>query len=204
MINAGIYLFDDVEVLDFAGPYEVFSVSSELNDHRLLRVFTVSKDGRQITAVNGLKVQPDFSFHDHPAIDILVVPGGVGTRKGMEDLQVLEWVKYNHSRSTITFSVCSGARILAKSGLLDGMDSVTHHEVLAHLREIAPGTFVREEERFTDNGKIMTSGGISAGIDLSLYIVEKLFGKDVKNRTVRYMEYGNWREGLSGVDHISE
>ena len=194
MIHVGIFLFDDVEVLDFAGPFEVFSVTSELNDDQLLKVFTVSKDGQQITAVNGLKVQPDYSFENHPDIDILVIPGGVGTRKGMDDPQVLEWVNHTYSRSTLTFSVCSGARILGKLGLLDGLDSVTHHEVIAHLKEIAPKTFVKAGERFIDNGKIMTSGGISAGIDLSLYIVEKQFGKEVKNKTVRYMEYGNWRE----------
>jgi transcriptional regulator GlxA family with amidase domain len=194
MINVGIFLFDDVEVLDFAGPFEVFSVTSELNDYQLLKVFTVSRDGKQITAVNGLKVQPDYSFENHPDIDILVIPGGVGTRKGMEDPQVLEWINHNYSRSTVTFSVCSGARILGKLGLLDGMDSVTHHEVIAHLREIAPKTFIKAEQRFIDNGKIMTSGGISAGIDLSLYVVEKQFGKEVKNKTVRYMEYGSWRE----------
>ncbi len=194
MINVGIFLFNDVEVLDFAGPFEVFSVTSELNDYQLLKVFTVSKDGHPITAVNGLKVQPDYSFENQPEIDVLVIPGGIGTKKEMEDPNILEWVNGNYSRAMITFSVCSGARILGKLGLLDGLDTVTHHEVIAHLREIAPKTHIKEEKRFIDNGKIMTSGGITAGIDLSLYIVEKQFGKEVKNKTIRYMEYGSWRE----------
>jgi transcriptional regulator GlxA family with amidase domain len=194
MINIGIFLFDDIEVLDFAGPFEVFSVTAELNDYKLLKVFTVSKDGNQVTSVNGLKVQPDYSFENHPDPDILVIPGGIGTKVEMEDAKVLEWIKRFYSKSTTIISVCSGARILGKLGLLDGIESVTHHEVIAHLREIAPKTRIIEDERYIDTGKIMTSGGISAGIDISLYVVDKLFGKEVKNKTIRYMEYENWRE----------
>jgi transcriptional regulator GlxA family with amidase domain len=194
-MNVGILMFNEIEVLDFAGPFEVFSVTSELNDYRLLRVHTISKDGSLVVAVNGLKILPDYSFNNHPPIDILVIPGGVGTKREMEDPDVLEWVYRNYLSAKITFSVCSGARILGQLGLLNGMESTTHHEVMAHLKEIAPDTRINSEARFVDNGKVMTCGGITAGIDLSLHIVGKLFGQSIRQKTVAYMEYGAWKLG---------
>lgn len=194
MLNVGIFLFSNVELLDFAGPYEVFSVTSELNDYRFFKVFTVTEDGNEIKSVNGLKVVPDFSFDNHPSIDILVIPGGVGTRSEMNKPAVLEWVRRNYEASQFMFSVCSGARILGKLGLLDNLESVTHHEVIPELREIAPLAVIKSDQRFTDNGRILTSAGISAGIDLSLYMVEKLYGLDVRNKTMVYMEYGEWEK----------
>ena len=194
MLNVGIFLFDDIELLDLAGPYEVFSVTSELNDYQLFKVFTITQDGREIKTVNGLKVLPDYSFDNHPAIDILVIPGGVGTKLEMNKPAVLEWIDRNYQSSQLTFSVCSGARILGKLGLLDNLESITHHEVIPHLQEIAPRTIINRRSRFIDNGRILTSAGISAGIDLSLYGVEKLYGVKVKNKTIVYMEYGDWEK----------
>ncbi len=194
MLNVGIFLFDDIELLDLAGPYEVFSVTSELNDYQLFKVFTITQDGREIKTVNGLKVLPDYSFDNHPAIDILVIPGGVGTKLEMNKPAVLEWIDRNYQSSQLTFSVCSGARILGKLGLLDNLESTTHHEVIPHLQEIAPRTIINRRSRFIDNGRILTSAGISAGIDLSLYGVEKLYGVKVKNKTIVYMEYGDWEK----------
>ena len=135
---------------------------------------------------------PDFSFHDHPPIDILVIPGGVGTKAAMKNKEVLDWVRKTSETSKITMSVCSGARILGVLGLLDHLESTTHHEVLEHLKELAPNTIINKNERFTDTGKIMTSGGVSAGIDLSLHIVRKLYGEATVNKTIRYLEYGDW------------
>lgn len=192
--NVGIFLFNDVELLDFAGPYEVFSVTSELKDYNLFKVFTVTQNGQDIKSVNGLRILPDFSFENHPDIDILIIPGGVGTKSEMLKEDVLEWIKRNHSNSKITMSVCSGARLLGKLGLLDDLKCTTHHEVIEHLEEIAPKTIICRDKRFIDNGKILTSAGISAGIDLSLYIVEKLYGVDVANKTRIYMEYGDWEQ----------
>jgi transcriptional regulator GlxA family with amidase domain len=190
--NVGIFLFDEVELLDFAGPYEVFSVTAELNNYQLFNVFTITKDGAGITSVNGLKVTPDFSLANHPPIDILIIPGGVGTKAEMGKQEVLAWIKQTYTNSKITMSVCSGARILGALGLLDGLEATTHHEVIPHLREIAPRTIICANKRFVDNGKIMTSGGISAGIDLSLHIVKKLYGDDIAAKTVKYLEYGDW------------
>lgn len=193
MYNVGILLFNDVELLDYAGPYEVFSVTSELNDYKLFKVFTVSEDGAAAKSVNGLRALPDYGFGNHPPVDILVVPGGVGTRAAYRNGAVLAWVKSVSASAQIVMSVCSGARILGAVGLLDGRTAVTHHTVIGHLRELAPAALIDEEKRFTDNGKVMTSGGISAGIDLSLHIVTKLYGQEVADKTIKYMEYGDWR-----------
>ena len=168
MNNVGIYLFNDIELLDFAGPYEVFSVTSELNNYQLFRVFTISSNGAEIKSINGLRVMPDFGFDNHPPIDIFVIPGGVGTRAEINKTEVLNWIHKTYQCSTITMSVCSGARILGALGLLDFLEATTHHEVMEHIKEIAPNTIISQDKRYIDNGKIMTSGGISAGIDLSL------------------------------------
>jgi transcriptional regulator GlxA family with amidase domain len=193
MNNVGVFLFNNIELLDFAGPYEVFSVTSELNAHQLFNVFTVSCDGSEIKSVNGLRVVPDFSFANHPPVDILVVPGGVGTKAEITKQEVLEWINVTCRNSQMTMSVCSGARILGVLGFLDHIESTTHHGVVEHLKELAPNTIIRQDKRFTDNGSIMTSGGISAGIDLSLHIVKKLHGEEIVNKTIRYMEYGDWK-----------
>lgn len=193
MRNVGILLFDDVELLDFAGPYEVFSVTSELNDFRLFNAFTISISGDAIKSVNGLKIIPDFSIDNSPEIDILVISGGVGTKALLDNDKLQMWICEKYEKSEITFSVCSGARLLAKAGLLDNVGFITHHEVIGDVLAISPEAVLNPEARFVDNGKIMTSAGISAGIDLSLHIVEKLHGKATKEATIKYLEYGDWK-----------
>lgn len=192
MLNIGIFLFNDVELLDFAGPYEVFSVATELQDNALFNVFTITEDGGGIRSVNGLKVMPDYDFKNHPQIDVLVVPGGNGTKIEMTKDTVLQWLKEQYTHSQITMSVCSGTRLLGKIGLLNNLKITTHHEVIADMKMIVPTAMIEENVKFVDNGKILTSAGISAGIELSLYVVTKLFGKEVANKAAVYMEYGNW------------
>lgn len=194
MYNVGIFLFNDVELLDFAGPYEVFSVTAELSDFKLFKVFTITDDGGEIKSIHGLRVTPDYSFNNHPPVDILIIPGGQGSRKEITKDWVLGWIAGIHNQNKITMSVCSGARILAKLGFLDNIEATTHHLVTDNLKEVAPKVILREDLRFVDNGKIMTSGGVAAGIDLSLYIVEKLYGKEIADKTKVYIEYDNWRE----------
>jgi transcriptional regulator GlxA family with amidase domain len=133
--NVAIFLFDDVEVLDFAGPFEVFSVTSELNNHDYFNVYTVAEKLGAIAAVNGLSVNPQYCFADCPHPDILIIPGGIGSRTEMNNPHVVEWVKASSQHAELVLSVCSGARILAKTGLLDGLEATTHHEVITHLRE---------------------------------------------------------------------
>lgn len=193
-MNVGILVFNDIELLDFAGPYEVFSVAADFC--REISVFTITQDGQTVCSVNGLKVIPDYHFENHPPIDILVIPGGNGTKVEMEKKPVLEWIRKNYEPSKITMSVCSGTRLLGKLGLLDNLEYTTHHEVEPNMREIAPRAIFNEAARFVDNGKIMTSGGISAGIDLSLHVVKKVFGEDIARKTKTYMEYGDWKNSI--------
>lgn len=194
MLHIGIFLFNDIELLDFAGPYEVFSVAAEQQEPLAGRVFTISEDGAAVRSVNGLRVMPDYAFGSHPSIDVLVVPGGNGTKAEMNKAQVLQWLKEQHGASQLTMSVCSGTRLLGKLGLLDHLTYTTHHEVMPDMATIAPLATVEKNVRFVDNGKLLTSAGIAAGIELSLHVVARLWGKEVARRTAVYMEYGNWEE----------
>jgi transcriptional regulator GlxA family with amidase domain len=187
--NVAILLFDDVEVLDFAGPFEVFAVTDELRGHDTFNVFTFAENLGTIRARNGLKVVPHFSREDCPSPQILIVPGGAGTRPLLHKPALLEWIRLKAKHAELTMSVCTGALVLAKAGLLDGLRATTHHECFDLLREIGPRTEVIETERFIDNDRILTAAGISAGIDSSLHVVERLLGADAANTTARYMEY---------------
>ncbi|SFH59626.1 DJ-1/PfpI family protein [Tindallia magadiensis] len=193
MRNVGIYVFEKVEVLDFAGPYEVFSVTSELNQYELFNVFTIAERAGEIKTVNGLKIIADYSIDQHPNIDILVIPGGEGTRLQVDNEKVLDWIRHIQPQTEMTMSVCSGAVVLGKLGLLDGLESVTHHQVLHLLKKSAPNTIINENKRMIDHGHIATCGGISAGIDLSLHVVKKFHGNQISEKTQSYMEYGEWK-----------
>jgi transcriptional regulator GlxA family with amidase domain len=187
--NVAILIFDDVEVLDFAGPFEVFAVTDELREHREFHVYTVSELKATVRAKNGLKIVPDFTLEACPAAQIVVVPGGSGSRALLNRPLLFEWLRKQARGAEVVMSVCTGARVLARAGLLEGQRVTTHHESIAELRELAPGATVAPGGRFTDNGKICTSAGISAGIDLSLHVVERLLGHEVADTTARYMEY---------------
>ena len=189
-LNVGILIFDEAEVLDFAGPFEVFAVCSELQSHELFNVFTVAKNTSSINAVNGLSVNPSYSFSNVPKIDILIISGGAGTRKQMVDQETLNWINKIHETTTFTLSICSGARLLGVLNLLNGKPYCTHKGVYEHLKKIVPNGIPKPEKRFVQTSeKIFTSGGISAGIDLSFYIVELLHGKKIAKETADYMEY---------------
>ncbi|MFO1371166.1 MAG: DJ-1/PfpI family protein [Candidatus Competibacteraceae bacterium] len=187
--NVAILLFDEVEVLDFAGPFEVFAVASELHDYALFRVFTVAASTEPIHARNGLTVHPDYRLEEAPYPAVLIVPGGIGTRSLLHDPALCAWIAAAAQQAELTLSVCSGALLLAKVGLLDGLRATTHHEVLDLLRQLAPKTEVVPGVRYVDNGRIITAAGISAGIDASLYVVNRLCGAAVSTRTAAYMEY---------------
>lgn len=191
--NVAILIFDDVEVLDFAGPFEVFAVASEIHDYEPFDVYIVGETREAIVARNGLSVIPKHSIADCPVPDILVVPGGYGTRKVMKNKVLVDWVKEQAVRQEKTLSVCTGALVLAAAGLLDGKDATTHHENLDMLGDLLNGGTVRPEMRFVEQGNIITAGGISAGIDMSLFVVEKLLGEEAARKTRVYMEYGEWR-----------
>jgi transcriptional regulator GlxA family with amidase domain len=187
--NVAILLFDEVEVLDFAGPFEVFAVTDALRDRALFSVTTVSPSGGAVRARNGLQVVPDHSFTDCPPPAILIVPGGFGTRALLRDDAVIKWIQDGSRASEITMSVCSGSLLLARAGLLDGLRATTHHQAVHELRKLAPGAIIDPGARFHDNGRIVTAAGISAGIDCSLHVVGRLLGDDVAAATAAYMEY---------------
>jgi transcriptional regulator GlxA family with amidase domain len=193
--TVAILMFDDVEVLDFAGPFEVFSVTAELNkDDRPFAVLTVAEHPVAVSARNGLSINPDCTISDCPPPDILIVPGGIGTRKLIDNSAVINWIKDCAQTAELMLSVCTGSLLLAKAGLLEGLTATTHHQALDLLRKLAPNTTVVANRRFVDNGKIITSGGIAAGIDMSLYVVGKLLGTAAAEKTANHMEYrtGNW------------
>jgi transcriptional regulator GlxA family with amidase domain len=187
--NIAILLFDDVEVLDFAGPFEVFAVADGLRGHAVFNVFTVAENLGTVRARNGLKIVPHFSREDCPVPQILIVPGGFGTRALLNKPALLEWIRLKAKHAEIVMSVCTGALVLGKAGLLDGLRATTHHQSFDLLRSVAPRTEVLESERFVDNGKVVTAAGISAGIDCSLHVVERLLGSESADATARHMEY---------------
>ncbi len=187
--HVAILIFDDVEVLDFAGPFEVFAVTDELCAHREFHVFTVAEMRATIRAKNGLKIVPDFTLETCPPAHVLIIPGGSGSRVLMSRALLLEWIRKQARGAEVVMSVCTGARLLAKAGLLDGLRATTHHENIDELRGLAPAAIITPDERFTDNGKICTSGGITAGIDLSLHVVDRLLGAEAADAAARYMEY---------------
>jgi transcriptional regulator GlxA family with amidase domain len=187
--HVAILIFPEVEVLDFAGPFEVFAVANELTGFETFHTFTVAELPGSIRARNGLKIVPDFTLETAPPPDILVVPGGAGTRPLLRKPTVLEWIRQRARKAEVVASVCTGSLVLAQAGLLNNLRATTHHENFAELAALAPNTDLVEDARFTDNGQVLTSAGISAGIDLSLHIVARLLGEAAATQTARYMEY---------------
>lgn len=188
--SVGILLFNEAEVLDFAGPFEVFSVASEVHDYSLFEVFTFAKTNEPIIAVNGLSVNPKYSFSNVPNIDILIVPGGNGSRELIKDHEILNKIDTIQQDTELTMTVCSGSRVPAILGLLKQKPYCTHHQVYEHMQELEPTAQPQKELRFTQSDeRLYTSGGISAGIDLSFHLLEKLCGKEVVLKTAKYMEY---------------
>jgi transcriptional regulator GlxA family with amidase domain len=192
MLSVAILIFDDVEVLDFCGPFEVFSVAAGRapdTEEKPFEVFTVAKARQPISTRGGMSVNPHKTIDEVGAIDLLLIPGGQGTRPLIHDAQLIAWIKDRAAKAELVLSVCTGALLLAKAGMLDGLGSTTHHGALGLLRELAPKSTVREDVRYVDNGRVITSGGIAAGIDMSLHVVERLLGADYAKATAKYMEY---------------
>lgn len=186
--TVGILVFDDVEVLDFAGPFEVFNVTAEMNDPRLLNVYTIGlKD--VIKARGDLSINPHYTLETAPKLDILLIPGGFGTRRLMEHDPLLDWIKAQYGEVEHLLSVCTGSLLLGQAGLLNGLQATSHHQALDRLGRISDQITVVDDKRFVDEGKIITSGGIAAGIDMAIYVVQKLWGQEVVEKTIKEMEY---------------
>ncbi len=190
--HVAMLVFDEVEVLDFCGPFEVFSVTGRRDHLDAFEVYLVAEKPGPITPRHGLSVNPRYTIRDCPAPDILLVPGGIGTRQAMHNPVLLEWIKHCSLKAELVLSVCTGALLLAKAGLLDGLKATTHHGAIDLLRSVAPRATVQPRKRFVDNGTIITAAGISAGIDMSLHVVAKLLSKEQALETARHMEY-DWQ-----------
>ncbi|MDM5155209.1 DJ-1/PfpI family protein [Bacillus sp. DX1.1] len=188
--TVGILLFNEVEVLDFAGPFEVFSVTAEKNGNQPFTVHTVTQDGKAIKARNGLIVLPDYSILDMPTVDILIIPGGLGVREyEIKNENIINWIREQMKEVKLMASVCTGALLLAKAGLLDYKKATTHWASIELFRSEFPNVEVIENVKYVDEGHIITSGGISAGINMSFHIIKNLLGVEIAERTAKRMEY---------------
>lgn len=183
--QVAILVYQGVELLDFAGPGEVFASAASGAG---FEVFTVGASRDPVVSQGFVTVTPEYAIADAPAPNILVVPGG-GVRALLSNPQMMSWLKASAAKAEIVLSVCNGALVLAETGLLDGLSATTHHGSLAALRREAQLTKVVEGVRFVDNGKIVTAAGVSAGIDAALHVVERLLGAEQAAVTARYMEY---------------
>lgn len=198
-LDVGILVFDDVEVLDFAGPFEVFSrtrltpglESRRSEDSAPFTVFTVAPHPGPVVATGGLRIVPHCDFATAPAIDVLVVPGGFGTRPLLQDASVIAWLRRTAASAKRVTSVCTGALLLAQAGLLSGRRATTHWSALDRLASLDASITVDGGRRVVDD-VVVTSAGVSAGIDMALSVVAAYCGREVAEETARYIEYPFW------------
>lgn len=186
-MNIGIYIYDNAEVLDFSGPFEVFTTAARVAGLDW-QVSLISEHGGLVTARGNYLVQSHYSLSAHPPLDVLIVAGGVHNQE-LTKPDVLAWVRQMSEQATWATSVCTGAFILAKAGVLDGLTVTTHWEDIPTLTEHFPALNVVSNQRWVEQGKVITSAGISAGIDMSLHLVSRLESVSLAERTARQMEY---------------
>jgi transcriptional regulator GlxA family with amidase domain len=190
MKQLGILIFDEVEVLDFAGPFEVFSVANQLADYKILQVHTLSLDALEIRAKNGLHLLADQRLDQVGPLDYLVLPGGDGSKMVIQNQPGMALLQTQIQQSSWTMSVCSGSRILGKAGFLEHKPYCTHHEVYESIQEMVPSALPQPTLRYIQtDARLWTAAGISAGIDLALHLTELTFGKELALATATYMEY---------------
>lgn len=187
--NLAILLFEGVQIIDYTGPFETFGHVYN-DDTPAFNIYTVSEKGTTITTAMGMSVNPKYNFENAPEPDVMMIPGG-GVNQHLENPAVINWVREKSKTAEIVLSVCNGAFFLAKAGLLDGLQATTTAGLIPALRKIAPKTQVVDDQRFVDNGKIITAAGLSSGIDGALHVIERLFGKGTAQMAALGMEY-NW------------
>jgi transcriptional regulator GlxA family with amidase domain len=190
--NVAIFVYDRAELLDFAGPGEVFAAAGRFSNAGEFKVYTVAAEQAPIISQGFLKVVPEYSVDNCPTPDIVVLPGGA-TNIPLSNKKVMAWISEIASGLVVGLSVCTGAYLLAKAGLLDGLKATTWYGTIDRFREFAPKTEVLENTRFVDNGKFVTTAGVSAGIDGALHVVSKLLGAETARKTAQYMEYDKWQ-----------
>ena len=192
--RVGIVIFDDVEVLDFCGPFEVFS-ATRLDEERRqeepspFEVVLVAQREEPVLTSGGMRVIPEHTFETCPSLDILVVPGGWGTRRELSNPVMLEWLRTRAGEVETLTSVCTGSMLLGFAGLLDGLHATTHWRSLDWMRESFPSVRVEYDQHVVEDGRVLTSAGISAGIDMALRVVAGYFGEKAARAAARHMEY---------------
>jgi transcriptional regulator GlxA family with amidase domain len=188
-MNIGVALFDGAEELDWAGPWEVLAAWAEQWPNDGVHAFTLAREDRPVTCAKGLRVLPDETWETAPPLDVLVYPGGRGTRRELQDEAVLNWIRGLASGDTVVASVCTGSLVLAAAGLLDGKPATTHWQSLELLPTLGRDIEVRPDDRFVDNGGILTAAGVSAGIDMALHLVARLHSTERAREVRRYIQY---------------
>jgi transcriptional regulator GlxA family with amidase domain len=188
-VNVGVALFDGAEELDWAGPWEVLAAWAEQWPDDGVHVFTLAREDRPVTCAKGLRVLPDETWETAPPLDVLVYPGGRGTRRELEDEAVLDWIRGLAAGETVVASVCTGSLVLAAAGLLDGKPATTHWGSLELLPTLGREIEVRPHDRFVDNGNVLTAAGVSAGIDIALHLVARLHSTERAREVRRYIQY---------------
>lgn len=189
ILNVGIYIYENAEVLDFSGPFEVFSTASRLSDSKdLFNVFLIAEEKVPVNARANFSVNPHYALDDHPKIDVLIVAGGIHTKE-LEKSAVMSWVATVGKSAQLVASVCTGAFILAEAGLLSNLNVTTHWEDIEDLQRSYPDLTVMNSQRWVDQGRFITSGGISAGIDMSLHLVSRLANLKLAEHTAKQMEF---------------
>lgn len=193
MKSVGILIFDDVEELDFVGPWEVFQMVNEVAGHRgdpePLHNRLISRDGSDITAVKGMRVGAHTSMTDVDALDVILIPGGQGTRTVIEDPEIMAWVQAIAPDCEWVTSVCTGAFVLAKAGLLKGRRAATHWAAFNEFDRLKLDGELVPHVRYVRDGNVVTAAGVSAGIDMSLWLVGQWFDPQMSRDVARAMQY---------------
>jgi putative intracellular protease/amidase len=188
--NLAIFIFDGVQIIDYTGPFEVLGQAHD-GEKKIFNIYTVAEKAGPITTNMGMTVVPKYSFADMPKTDVLVLPGG-NTQPGLDNPRVIKWVQDTSANAEYVMSVCNGAFFLGKAGLLDGLTATTFYGLIDPLRELAPKAHIVTDQRFVDNGKIITTAGLSSGIDGALHLIEKIVGRGRAQEVALNLEY-NWQ-----------
>ncbi len=191
--SVGILIFPEVEVLDFCGPFEVFASAANGDGERLFDVSIVAETSEIVPCRGGLLVQPHITFRESPAFDLIVAPGGAGTRTEVGNQALIDWIRVQDATTEITTSVCTGLLLLAAAGVPGDQPVTTHWAAFDEAHGYFPDLRLQRDQRVIDNGHLVSSAGVSAGIDMALAVVERLHGRAVADRTAREMEYDRKR-----------
>lgn len=188
-MNIAFFVFDDAEELDWVGPWEVLATWALHWPDDGVSTFTLARDEGPVVGAKGLRILPDYTWDSAPAFDVLVYPGGVGTRAQLGDEELRSWVRAHAARGTLMTSVCTGSLVYADAGLLDGAPATTHWGALDLLADLGTNVTTRPDDRFVDNGSVITAAGVSAGIDMALHLVARLHSPERAREVRRYIQY---------------